>query len=123
MSVKVGLGACSFWTSSPCEWEDNAEKGNSEKQLCLWKGESPPDRTKLVWPTAQGGNTVGSSIYVTQLLFCLPRCTGTVEDGQRAMSVLSCHQFVVHWMGGLDGTLQGFLFHKSGHSLSMQVHD
>lgn len=71
---------------------------------------SPPSRTKLVWAATQGGSSEGSIICFTQLLFCLPGCTGTVMDGQRAMSVPSCHQLVVHWIGWLGGTLLGFLF-------------
>lgn len=73
---------------------------------------SPPSRTKLVWVTTQGKSTEESSIYVTSLVFCSASCTGTVEDGQRAMSVLSCHQLVVRWMDWLDGVCWTFCFTK-----------
>lgn len=71
---------------------------------------SPLGKTKTVWATTQCGSTEGSSICITELLFSLSSCIGTVEDGRRPMSVLSCHQLVVHQIDRLVGICWTFYF-------------
>lgn len=93
MSVKMRLGVWSFWTSSPCEWGDNAEKGILSSNCAFGRVGNPPGKTKLMWATTQCGITEGSSIYITQLLLC----SAVQAWWRRAVSVLSCHQLVVHW--------------------------